>query len=216
MMVHLLSVVPILPPLLLSSTKNLHLEMRIKQQEIWNIVVLQKFPERHREGQGTSCLGEGRHQASAPPWPGLVLPFLCHGRSPRAEARLLERLRKRMSSNRSEFSVLQLPRLQAGITGLGEGTERKGLKAFGVSGKFSISAGGRRTPQCDPGSVHTETCPSCQIPAGALLGHCWGHTGTSDGQSLHLVETAAHRSQGRTCQSHLPPPGPPATLSWWL
>lgn len=43
----------------------------------------------------------------------------------------------------------------------------------------------------------------------ALLGHCWGHTGTSDGQSLHLVETAVHRSQGRTCQSHLPPSPPP-------
>lgn len=131
-MLHLLSVV------LNCSTKSLHLEMRMKQQEIRNILVLQKFPERHR---GTSCLGEGGHQASAPPCPGLVQPLLSHSSTSGAGAQLLERLRKRMSKERSEFSVLQFPRLQEGLTGLGEGTERKGLKAFGMSGKFSISPG---------------------------------------------------------------------------
>lgn len=119
----------------------LHLEMRIKQQEIWNMLVLQKFPEGHG-GTRNILPGEGRHQASAPPWPDLVLPLLSHDSSSRAEAQLLERLRKRMNHNRSEFSVLQLPRLQAGVTGLDEDTERKILKAFGVSGKFSNSPGG--------------------------------------------------------------------------
>lgn len=83
-----------------------------------------------------------------------------------------------MSNNRSEFSVLQLPRLQTGATGLGEDTERKGLKAFGVSGKFGISPGGRRTLQCDPGSAHvprahrdlSQLPDSCRGTAGATLG----------------------------------------------
>lgn len=74
-------------------------------------------------------------------WPGPALPLLSHGSSSGAGAQLLERLRKRMSRIRSEFSVLQFPRLQAGLKGLDEGTERKGLQAFEMSGKFSISPG---------------------------------------------------------------------------
>lgn len=57
------------------------------QQEMWNILVLQKFPNRHKEGQGTSCLGERSHQASALLWPGLVLPLLSHGSSSMGELR---------------------------------------------------------------------------------------------------------------------------------
>lgn len=124
--------------------------------------------------------------------PGLVLPLLSCGSTSGAEAQLLERLRKRMSMERSQFSVLQSPRLQAGLMGLGEGTERKGLKAPGMSGKFSSSpgAGSRRTPQRDPGSDHVRRCPHRDLPQ--LPGpcrHCWGPAGDTLGPVMVRAST---------------------------